>query len=243
MAGRGSRFRDAGYDTPKPFLPVYGVEMIRFVMRNVTPSIAHRFVLVALRDEYERYGLNEVAQAESMGTAVVLLDEVSEGPAMTVMAAWEHIDETQPLLIANSDQWVAPSLDALLDVAEGHDGALFTMRDTDPKWSFVRRDKKGRVTGILEKQPVSDEATVGIYLFQRAGDFRRAVEAMVDANDRVNNEFYVGPAYNYLIDKGASIVTYNVGEIGEGMHGLGIPADLDAFIARGLGRDIVDGLA
>jgi len=239
MAGRGSRFRDAGYETPKPFIPVYGLEMILFVMRNITPGVPHQFTLVALREANERYELEALARRQSPGSRVVLIDEVSEGPAMTVLSGWEGIDEDQPLLIANSDQWVAGSIDRLLEAAEGYDGALLTMRDTDPKWSFVERDEAGGIVGIREKQPVSDEATVGVYFFQRAGDFRRSVEEMVAADDRVNGEFYVGPSYNYLVAKGAKIATFNVGEIGEGMHGLGIPADLDAFVDKGLGRELV----
>ena len=55
---------------------------------------------------------------------------------------------------------------------------------------------------------------------------------MIDANIRVNDEFYVAPVYNMMIEDGMKIVYYNVGEVGHGMYGLGTPEDLNRFLAR-----------
>ena len=55
------------------------------------------------------------------------------------------------------------------------------------------------VSEVVEKQVVSNEATVGIYNFRRGKDFVRAAETMIAKSLRVNGEFYVAPAYNELI--------------------------------------------
>jgi hypothetical protein len=52
---------------------------------------------------------------------------------------------------------------------------------------------------------------------------------MIVHNDRVNQEFYTCPVYNYLIQNGARIGVYEVPH--EAMHGLGIPEDLRSFVA------------
>src|SRR5437016_6324883 len=62
-----------------------------------------------------------------------------------------------------------------------------------PKWSYCRMREDGTVSEVVEKQVVSNEATVGIYNFRQGRDFVRAAEAMIQANLRVNNEFYVAP--------------------------------------------------
>ena len=54
--------------------------------------------------------------------------------------------------------------------------------------------------------------------------------AMVAADERVNGEFYVAPVYNQLIQQGARVGIHNIGSDGAGMHGLGIPSDLQAFM-------------
>ena len=42
MAGRGSRFADAGFKDPKPLIPVKGVPMIKLVIDNLRPRRPHR---------------------------------------------------------------------------------------------------------------------------------------------------------------------------------------------------------
>jgi hypothetical protein len=54
---------------------------------------------------------------------------------------------------------------------------------------------------------------------------------MIAAGARVNGEFYVAPTYNWMIERGGAVGYFNVGSEGAGMHGLGTPADLAAFVA------------
>ena len=68
--------------------------------------------------------------------------------------------------------------------------------------------------------------------FRRGRDFVRAADRMIARDLRVNSEFYVAPVYNELIEEGARIGIFNVGAEGDGMYGLGIPSDLDRFLAN-----------
>ena len=58
---------------------------------------------------------------------------------------------------------------------------------------------------------------------------------MIDKNIRVNNEFYVAPVYNEMIEDNHKIVFCDVGVK---MHGLGIPEDLNAFLANPLSKQV-----
>ncbi len=114
----------------------------------------------------------------------------------------------------------------------GLDGSILVFRDDDrdPKWSFAEVDAGGIVVRVAEKQPISDLATVGIYLFRRGRDFVAAAADMIANNDRVNGEFYTCPVYNYAIRAGARVGVWEIPQTA--MHGLGTPDDLDAFIAE-----------
>lgn len=238
MAGRGSRFADAGYALPKPLLPLHGVPMIEAVVRNLAPSEPARFVFICRREHLAAYGFERRLRDAAPGCEIVAIDAVTEGAACTVLLAEHAIDPGDVLVIANSDQWVDHTMDAHLAVMRdaGLDGVIMTMTADDPKWSFVELDERTRVTNVVEKVVVSDEATVGIYTFARGGDFIRAAKAMIAADERVNGEFYVAPVYNRLIAAGAAIGIDNIGAEGAGMYGLGIPADYEAFLALPLSR-------
>lgn len=231
MAGRGSRFADAGYDRPKPLIEIEQHPMIELVVANLTPTVPHRFVFVALREHEETYHLRERLEELVPGCALVLLDDVTDGAACTVLAAADLVDDDAPLMIANSDQWVDVDIDHYLAAHRdsGHDGFVMTMTATDPKWSFVDFDEQGRVCAVVEKEPVSDVATVGIYNVTRAGDLFAAARTMVAADRRVNGEFYIAPCYQELIAAGGTVGVYGVGGEGAGMYGLGTPDDLELF--------------
>ena len=148
-----------------------------------------------------------------------------------MLLAREFIDSDAPLMIANSDQIVDLPIDDYLAAADAPDvaGLIMTFWSDHPKWSYCRLRDDGTVSEVVEKQVVSNEATVGIYNFAHGRDFVRAADAMIAADLRVNGEFYVAPCYNQLIAAGARIVTMKTGREYAGMYGLGIPEDLEFF--------------
>lgn len=244
MAGRGQRFASVGYVEPKPLIPVHGHPMIRVVIENLRPTRPHRFIFLCLAEHLERYGLAEKLAAWAPGCAVIPVERVTEGAACTVLLARELIDSDDPLMIANCDQWIDAGMDdylARLDT-DGVDGLIMTMDDGDPKWSFVGFDAAGRVNRVVEKEPISREATVGIYNFRQGRDFVAAADAMIAADLRVNGEFYVAPVYNQMIAEGATIVCHSIGAVDAGMHGIGIPPDLERFLDLPVSHKAVAGL-
>jgi len=110
------------------------------------------------------------------------------------------------------------------------DGTILTFIDhyKDPKWSFAKLDENSLVTEVKEKVVISEFATVGIYLYSKGKDFVDASIDMIIENDRVNNEFYTCPTYNYAIQDGSKIGIYNI-EF-EQMHGIGTPEDLNLYL-------------
>ena len=229
MAGRGSRFADAGYQDPKPLIRVDGVEMKRLVIGNLKPACVHRFIFVCLQEHIEKYHVDKKLAEWCPGCIVVPVKQVTEGAACTVLLAEEYINSNEALMIANSDQWVDIDINEYLKAGRNADGLIMTMKADNPKWSFVRFDERQRVCEVVEKQVVSDEATVGIYNFAQGKDYVKYAHQMIRDNLRVNGEFYVAPVYNQMIADNGEIEIYNIGKESEGMYGLGIPEDLDKF--------------
>jgi len=232
MAGRGSRFANAGYATPKPLIPVGGRPMIQWIIDNIRPHRPHQFTFICLAEHLEKYP--EVpAELKRIcpGCHIIPVRAVTEGAACTVLLAKEIIDSDDPLMIANSDQIVDLDINDYLAAADspGVSGLIMTFWADHPKWSYCRMRADGTVSEVLEKQVVSNEATVGIYNFRKGRDYVRAAGQMIAKNLRVNGEFYVAPTYNQLIEEGARVITMKTGEERKGMYGLGIPEDLDFF--------------
>ena len=106
------------------------------------------------------------------------------------------------------------------------DGGIVTFKATHPKWSFAKVNDDGLVTEVAEKNPISDNATVGYYYWKHGSDFVKYAEDMIEKDIRVNNEFYVCPVFNQAIEDNKQVRVYDV----KGMWGLGTPEDLEYYI-------------
>lgn len=223
MAGSGSRFVAAGYQIPKPFIPVKGKPMIEHVIDNIDgPSL--RFFLLCRSAHLEHLSSTSLLNRDNI--SFVMVDQLTEGAACTVLRAKGMINSEEPLIIANSDQYVRYDHDWWLSqtVYSDNDGAIMTFPSNHPKWSYAATNEEGFVTRVAEKEVISEHATVGIYYYRRGCDFVSAAERMIEHNIRVNNEFYVCPAFNEMISYGAKVVCFKV----DAMFGMGTPEDLVA---------------
>ena len=227
MAGAGSRFEQAGYTFPKPLIDVRNKPMIQVVVENL--NIDANYIYIVQKKHREKYNLNTLLNLITPGCKIVEVDGLTEGAACTALLAKEYINTDSPLFFANSDQFVEwDSNEFMYKMQETNaDGGIITFKATHPKWSFAKINQyTGLVEEVAEKNPISDNATVGYYFWKHGSDFVKYAEQMIEKNIRVNNEFYVCPVFNQAIEDGKEIRAFNV----EGMWGLGTPEDLDYYL-------------
>jgi NDP-sugar pyrophosphorylase family protein len=226
MAGRGSRFLEKGFPLPKPLISVNGKPMIQIVIENL--NLDARYIFICRKEHFEKYSLKELFNNIAKNHEVVILDEITEGAANTVLTAKKFINNDEELIIANSDQWVDWNSNHFLSFMrrKNADGGILTFIAYDKKWSFVKLNDEGLVIEVAEKKPISNIATVGIYYYKKGNYFVKAAENMIQKNIRVNNEFYIAPTYNEMISDGKKILPYSVSK----MKGLGTPEDLQRFL-------------
>ena len=226
MAGAGSRFQQAGYTFPKPLIDVNGKPMIQVVVNNL--NIEATFVFVVQKEHREKYNLDTLLNLITPNCKIVEVDGLTEGAACTTLLAKEFIDNDNPLIMANSDQFVEWDSNEFMYkmIEQKVDGGILSFTATHPKWSFAKVDEAGFVTEVAEKNPISDIATVGVYYWAKGSDYVKYAEQMIEKNVRVNSEFYVCPVFNEAIGDGKKIKTFNI----EKMWGLGTPEDLKHYL-------------
>lgn len=226
MAGAGSRFAQAGYTFPKPLIDVNGKPMIQVVVENL--GLDANFIFVVQKEHREKFHLDNMLSLIAPNCKIVEVDGLTEGAACTALLAKEYIDNDAPLFFANSDQFVEWNpIQFMYDMQETQaDGGIVTFKATHPKWSFAKIDENGLVTEVAEKNPISDNATVGYYYWKHGSDFVKYAEQMIEKDVRVNGEFYVCPVFNEAIQDCKQIRVH----IADEMWGLGTPEDLQCFL-------------
>lgn len=248
MAGEGSRFAKAGYTFPKPLIEVRGKPMIQRVVENFTfHGSDDTFIFLVRKSHLDTFtGLESFLRSLAKNTRIIQVDELTEGAACTALLAKKFINSSEPLLIVNSDQIVEfskenflmlcetlDSLGLLVKSSYGHlGGIVFVFNSSHPKWSFVRlRDRLGNfsipdIVEVAEKRVISNIATCGVYYYFEGSTFVKSAEAMIEKNCRVNNEFYIAPAYNEAIANHQEVFPFYVDK----MWSLGTPEDLETYL-------------
>ena len=230
MAGAGKRFEEMGYSFPKPLIDVDGKPMIQVVVDSL--NIDAKYIYVVQKEHYEKYNLKHLLNLISPNCEIIQIDEITEGAACTTLLAEKYINNDEPLLMANSDQYLDWNSNEFMYsmIADDIDGGILTFTATHPKWSFAKLDDSGFVERVAEKDPISNIATVGVYFWTRGSDYVKYAKQMIEKDIRTNNEFYVCPVYNQGIEDGKKVKTYHIDK--EQMWGLGTPEDLQEFLKR-----------
>ena len=228
MAGAGKRFADAGYIFPKPLIEINNKPMIQWVIESL--NLKANYIFIIQKEHQKKYNIRSVLNILQPNCKIIELDRVTEGAACTTLLAKKFINNSDPLIIANSDQYIKwNSSKAIYDFSSKNlDGAILTFEAIHPKWSYAKCDEQGFVTEVAEKKVISKNATVGVYYWKHGSSYVSSAEKMIKKNIRVNNEFYVCPVYNEAISDNKKIKSIPVNE----MLGMGTPEDLQNFIKK-----------
>ena len=230
MAGAGSRFEKAGYTFPKPLVEADNKPMIQWVIESL--NLDSNYIFLVQREHQQKYNISSTLKILKPNCKIVYLDGVTEGAACTTLLAKKFINNDNPLIIANSDQFIEWDTSKTMYnfYSKKIDGGILCFNSSHPKWSYAKVDKNNYVKKVAEKKVISNNATVGLYFWKKGKDYVNYAEKMIKKNIRVNNEFYVCPVYNEAIQDNKKIII----DRADKMWGLGTPEDLDFFIKNKL---------
>ena len=230
MAGRGSRFEEQGYTDKKPFIDVNGKPMIHRVIKNLGMEFdkEYMFILICLQEDFDKYDFTEFEKVIGHNSYdVVILDDVTEGAAQTILQAKDLINDDTPLMTMNSDQLVDWDVERLFEMCEQFDGVIPCFYGEGNAWSYARTLDNGYVQEVAEKKQISKYATAGYYYWKKGSDFVKYAEQMIEDNSRTNGEFYVAPVYNWAVLDGKRIGVFMVDKC----YSLGTPEDLQEYLS------------
>ncbi len=202
MAGRGTRLRPHTLNLPKPLMKMAGKTMIEWIVEEIKNSSSDQideihFIIGDFGKEVESLLIATARligcegyihyQLEPLGTghAIYCAREVLKGPVFIVFA--DTIFKGK----INIDTQV--------------DGIIWTMQVNEPeKYGVVKYDNNRIITDFIEKpkEPVSNDAIVGLYYFKEGEKLRKEIDFLVDNDLKENNEFQITNCLESLKEKG-----------------------------------------
>lgn len=230
-AGSGTRLQKYYPGVSKPLIPIYGHKMIDLVVWNLDISENDTLIVIGRQGTGLRDWSPRALAHVNFNYKYIELTELTDGPARTVAAALGNLREDQPVIVANSDQFLLGGLaefTAKLDaIRNSHAGLIMTMTASGDRWSYVNLEGE-RVTEVKEKEEISDIATTGIYGWSSIQMLELSLNLLFASEETVRGEYYLAPSYNLLIKQGYSVSSFHVGKLAESLVGLGTFDDLQS---------------
>jgi NDP-sugar pyrophosphorylase family protein len=234
MAGAGARFVAEGYKLPKPLIPVSGRPMAIAAAHDLPRTDLQIFVL--RRDLREIQEIVKELERANPNGRIVVLDKLSDGQAMTCLAAFGDVDPACPVTIGACDTGLlydAEKYEALLQddscdiIIWGFRGHAAARRKPNAYgWINVTHDLVRAVhVKATPRDAIATPVVIGTFTFKRASDFRTAVESMVKRNARVNGEYYIDTCINDAIALGLRVKLFEV----DAYLSWGSPEELKTF--------------
>ena len=196
MAGKGSRFADAGYKIPKPLIKFNGKMMIEHVLDSfISLEEEIKFVLIVREDFLTEWSAEIDHLRSSYNITFVVAKKITQGASCSVLLARDLFKDTS-LLVADSDTFYEPVvISEFLKFIKSTkaEQSLITFKSQKNCYSYIAINN-GNVL-IAEKRVISEHAISGIYFFKYSKDFTdAAIEALI-YGEKDHGEYYMSKVF------------------------------------------------
>ena len=233
MAGRGSRFYEAGYKVPKYQITAHGRSLFDWSMLSLKNFLTEKTRVIFICLDEKKPSDFVLRRTKALGLTdvhIVEISEVTDGQATTAYLSQELWNPEWPLLIYNIDTYVKPHALKPSYIRPGSDGWVPCFQVPGEHWSFVKLGDDGWAVDLAEKQRISDYASIGLYWFSRAGRYVDLYDRFFsDRENLVRGEKYIAPLYRQLLAQGGKVSITDLHPTD--VHVLGTPAELERFLA------------
>jgi len=213
MAGEGSRFRDAGWTTPKPLIELNGKPLfVRAIESVKVDGAPMKYSFIVRQEHIDNYDLANSIRKILPDAMIYSVLKTTRGAVETCLMAEAGIDDDDAVVVMDCDLEfdskeyrgiIARALETPGQQATG--GALVSFESDQPRYSYAQLGEDGLVKRTAEKEVISNHALCGAYFFASGREFKKVAHRLLDEPVMLKPEFYVSLLYNYLLDNGAPV--------------------------------------
>ncbi len=102
MAGEGSRFKEKGYEIPKPLLPIMGLPMVVSAAKAL-PGKDENMIFIMRDFHVSEFAIDKTINKHFPDAKTIVVNKLTEGQASTCLLAKDIINNENELLIGASD--------------------------------------------------------------------------------------------------------------------------------------------
>lgn len=186
--------------TEKVYLDIMGKPMISWVIQNLKIDATYIFIIRS-DSNIDKLLLSLVPKCK-----IVRCEHKTEGQIGSILLAEKYINNSEPLIVANDNQWLDWDIEKMLDIFlfQKVDSLLdvitFTS-DGNHRYNYIKLDDDNNVMFIKQNCPITQLAMTDVYFWRRGEDFIRCAHKMTSYNKRIRGEFCTLLVVNELLDE------------------------------------------
>lgn len=219
MSGSGSRFKNAGYNDPKPLITVDGKPIIEHVI-SMFPGETD-FVFVCSEDHLATTHMRAVLERIVPSGKILSIKPHKLGPVYATLLAKDLIDDHEPTIVSYCDyyaHWDYQYFKRVM-IETKSDGCVPCYKGFHPHlllpnlYAGVRADDQNRLLEIKEKfsftpNKMDTWQSSGTYYFKSGAIVKKYFQRLMDRKISCNDEYYVSLVYNLLEEDGLLTTVY-----------------------------------
>jgi capsule biosynthesis phosphatase len=225
IGGVGQRFKDEGYDMPKPLINVLGKPMIYKVIDNLKIKNTDRIYII-YHNHLKEFNFETLIKFwfPNKNISFIPLDHLTRGASETVLRGLETFtfEELQEnTLILDCDTFYNEDIISKYKSSDNKN-VVFYFNDTTPTpiFSYITL-KDNIVVDIKEKVKISNNANTGAYGFENGQVLKKYCSEVLN----LGNELYISHVYNKMIIDGNTIQGNEIKDF----HCVGTPLQLKVY--------------
>jgi len=228
IGGTGQRFKDENYLEPKPLIKILGKEMIFWLLDNL--NIENCKLYIIYQEYFNKFRfVDRIKKRYGFDIEFIEINYETQGAVETVLYGLNKISEDflfNKTVLLDCDTFYTE------DIVEkykksNYNNAIFNFVDNDsnPIYSYVKKDKTNIIKEIKEKDKISDYANTGCYCFESAKLLKKYCNLVVESDFKTKNEYYISNIYKKMLDDNLVINSIEV----ENFYCLGTPHLIKIF--------------
>jgi capsule biosynthesis phosphatase len=231
IGGVGQRFKDEGYDMPKPLINVLGKPMIYKVIDSLKLDNTDKIHIV-YHNHLKEFNFETLVKFwfPYVNISFTSLDHLTKGAADTVLKGLEAFTEEElkeNILLLDCDTFY--SEDIIKHYKESDNkNVIFYFNNTDSNsiFSYIKLNDN-KVIEIKEKIKISDNANTGAYGFESGNELKQYCSRILN----LDMELYISCIYNEMLKNNKEIYGLKI----KYFHCVGTPLQLKIYCNKNKG--------
>lgn len=236
MSGQGIRYQKAGYQEPKPLIPINGKPMIEKLLESFPESWACTFVMA---ENHRNSPLPGFLKKLRPKASQIFIPPHKTGPAKAIEAALQSLSPTERIFVSYCDYgmiWDSRAFEKFVETSDC-DSCVIAYRGfhahylSPTPYAYCRMDGE-RVVEVREKGSFTDNreqefASSGGYYFKNREILKNALSHQYAKDLQINGEFYTSLTVEALLqlDPKADVRVFEIPSFFQ----WGTPQDLEAY--------------